>query len=189
MASAGGSTTTVWRFSSRALEIAQDGESVGRTHLDVGEAGRAGVLGRARRRLRILVEGEDRLRPRRHRQGKATVVRERVEAIPLRQLGDAGVVLALIQEAPGLGVLEEIEGEAGAPLAHRDQRRAVADKDALAPRQPFVVAHRAVIARHDQAQPEHGGQARRDVTLAPIDPRRRRLHDRRVAVAIDEEAG
>src|SRR5262249_59331161 len=126
-------------------EAAQLGEGLDGAGLGVAEAGGGGVLGGPRGGARILVERDDVTGPLRQREREPAVVREGIERLAARELPGARVVGALVEEAAGLGVLEDVHGEAGGALGVGDARGTAAGEDGLLARQPLVVAAAALV--------------------------------------------
>src|SRR6185312_10322262 len=75
------------------------------------------VLRQARRRCRVLLQGEDRVAARRQSQREPSVVAECVQRASPAELTGAEMVLRLIEEGAGLHVLQEIRPEDAVALS------------------------------------------------------------------------
>ena len=153
---------------------------------------RRALRGRALGGVRVLVDRQHLAAAAGQRQREAAVVREGVQRArrarapaPRR----AAWLSAWSRKPPVLPSLQEVGLQPVAPQAVDDARVAVARDDAREPRELLEVARRAVVAADDDARVEqlaHGGRDRR---ARGAHRHRRRLDDRRVGVAVDDQAG
>ncbi len=105
------------------------------------------------------------------------------------QRGDGGVVVSLIKKAAGLAVGHQIGLQPVFAQAIDDARVAAAGHDAGKARQALEVAHRSVVARHDDADAQSFGDQRGDGRAGGVHGHRGGLDDGGVGIAIDEQPG
>jgi hypothetical protein len=98
-----------------------------------------------------------------------------------------GVILALVEEGPGLLPGERRDAEAHAVLHHLQLARLGAVEHAGGERQTFEGAHAHVVALDDRARREFLDEQPDELGLQALRALRERLHDEHVRVAVDDE--
>ena len=135
------------------------------------------------------VEGDDLRGVGRHGEREPALIGEAVEHPAARVAGRRRVVLALVEERPGLLPLPGVDADGHRALAHVDRLGHGAADELHLLLEPLQLPHARVVPRQDAGGRDELLEQADQVGQQPVRPLRERLHDEAVAVPIDDERG